>query len=86
MSQLLRVGSAHSFRLPSKSDHRRPGSFVTLETRPRLRLTDERPQLAEQYRQRHPPTIERLDTFQPSQHLRRFVHADNASDQPVTCL
>ena len=84
MSQLLRVGSAHSFRLLSKSGHRRLGPFVTLETRPRLGLTDERPQLPEQQRRRRPPSIERLDALQPPEYLRCFVHVDNASDQPVT--
>jgi hypothetical protein len=86
MSQLLRLGSAHSFRLLPKSGDRRPGPFVALKASPRLCLADERLKLAEQNRHRYLPPIERLDSLKPIQHLGRFVHSDNASDQRVTCL
>jgi hypothetical protein len=86
MLPLLRVGSAHSFRSFLKFHNGCARPVVSFRAGPHLGFSYERAELAEQLVPLHRATPEHLDPFEPTQDTGRFVHRDNGSPQPVTCL
>jgi len=61
-------------------------AVVSFRAGPRLGFSYERAELAEQLVPLHPAALEHLDPFEPAEDTGRFVHRDNGSPQPVTCL
>jgi len=65
----------HVTRQGSSKTLDRPRRAITsLQPRPRLRLLEQRPQLAEQRTGRRPFSVEPLDAVESSEQSSRFVH------------